>query len=197
MKTPLLILLIASLSLPATAQVVVQATSVHLQPQIGRDAMGYSECGVRAIVLDLKPDLVETHDFSIFLHSGVFGGMVKVGKYETSHADFLKQKPASKAVIPAPVTFWIAKESEGKAMMPIKVFPAETSGYILARTEMLQAWSTLLSVIQGERMQFATRYKNQGYDTVISFAGTMPDAELKPLMACIEGLAQRMKNDGS
>jgi hypothetical protein len=195
MKSLSLALFTALLSLPATAQVVVQASSVVLQPQIGRDAVGYTQCGVRAVVLDVKPKIVDTYDFSIMFRLGLLAGMVKAGKYETSSSDFLKQKLALNAVMPAPVTFWIAKESEGKALMPTKIIPADTPGFILAGTDMLQAWSTVIAVIQGERMQFATRYKKQGNDTVVSFAGSMPEQELQPLMACMQGLAQRMRDE--
>ena len=44
-------------------------------------------------------------------------------------------------------------------------------------------------------MQFAARYKNQGYDTVVSFSGTLREEELKPLMSCLEGLSERVKTE--
>jgi hypothetical protein len=44
----------------------------------------------------------------------------------------------------------------------------------------------------GERMQFAVRYKNQPVDTVVAFAGTLKDEERQSLMACFSGLVKRM-----
>lgn len=195
MKIPILILLAATLSSHVAAQVVVQAASAQLQPQIGRDTKGYSVCGIRAVVLDEKPTLIEAYDFSINLRADMFGGLLKAGKSTTTKSDFIKGKLASKVVIPAPVAFWIAKESDGKALMPSKVIPAETPGYILAGGELVQTWQTVLAIIHGERMQFAVRYKNQGYDTVVSFSGKLKEEELKPLTACLEGMLERLKSE--
>lgn len=65
MKNLFLLCVVSTLSLPVQAQVVLQAASAQLQPQIGRDANEYTTCGMRAVVLDLKPDLVEAYDFSL------------------------------------------------------------------------------------------------------------------------------------
>ena len=46
------------------AQIVVQAASAKLQPQIGRDDKGYSTCGIHAVVLNIEGQSVE---FMIFL----------------------------------------------------------------------------------------------------------------------------------
>ncbi|WP_305825798.1 hypothetical protein [Massilia brevitalea] len=47
-------------------------------------------------------------------------------------------------------------------------------------------------MLASERMQFTTRYKNQPYDTVISFSASLTKEEALPLMACLEGLVGRM-----
>ena len=195
MKIPIPLLLAAILSTPVAAQVVVQAASAQLQPQIGRDAKGYNVCGIRAVVLDEKPTLIEAYDFSINLRADMFGGLLKAGKSTTTRADLIKGKLASRIVMPAPVAFWIAQESDGKALMPSKVIPAETPGYILASGELVQTWQAILAIIHGERMQFAVRYKNQGYDTVVSFAGKLKEEELKPLSACLDGMLERLQSE--
>jgi len=193
MKKIIILSLLALTSIPVGAQVVVQAANVQLQPQIGRDAKGYNVCGVRALVIDEMPTLLEVYDFSINLRSDMFGGLLKAGKSTTIKADFIKGKLTSKTVIPAPISFWISRESDGKALMATKVIPSDTQGFILTGGELVQTWQTVLAIIQGERMQFAVRYKNQGYDTVMSFSGKLKEEELKPLFACLDGILERLQ----
>lgn len=100
-----------------------------------------------------------------------------------------------KVVLPGPTNFWIAKESEGKALIPIKTLAAELPGYILGLTDFVGTWSAVMALLGGERMQFATRYKNQPYDTVVSFSGLLSAEEAKPLMACLDGLINRMQEE--
>lgn len=195
MKKPLLMWLVSTLSLPVQAQVVVQAASAQLQPQIGRDTNGYTTCGIRAIVLDLKPDVVEAYDFSLNLRLGMTAGAIKAGKLQTPAAKFKRGQFEQKVVLPGPANFWIAKESEGKALIPTKIFAADSPGYILGFADFVGTWSAVVALLGGERMQFATRYKNQPYDTVVSFSGALSSEEAKPLMACLEGLVDRMQEE--
>ena len=183
------------LSAQANAQPVVQAAHAQLQPQIGRDAKGYSLCGMRAVVLDVMPSSVEAYDFSINLRAGMFDGLLKAGKSTISKPDFLKGKQSQKTVVPGPVNFWIAKETEGKALTPTKIIPADTAGFVLGAGDFVQSWETVLAMLQGDRMQFAVRYKDQGYDTVISFSGALKEEESKPLLACLDGMAERLQRE--
>lgn len=185
--------LVLILSQPASAQTVVQAVSATLQPQIGRDDKGYSTCGVHAVILDVQGSLVDVYDFSLNIYADSFHGLIKAGKMQTSTKDMLANKAAPKALTPAPITFWISRESDGKALRPQKVIAAETPGYILAGAEIAQSYDMLLAVITGERMQFAMRYKNQNRDTVVSFGTAMPEVEFKPLMACLEGVTDQLR----
>lgn len=177
----------------AQGQSVVQATSVKLQPQIGRDEIGYSTCGVHAVVLDVQSSIVDVYDFSLNIQSNLFSGLMKAGKMQVSMKDMLANKMPTKAILPAPVTFWISKESDGVALRPQKVIAAETPGYILAGADLAKTYEILLAIVTGERIQFATRYQNQGLDTVVSFGAAMPEAELGPLMACVTGVTARFK----
>lgn len=179
------------MSIPAQAQMVVQAYSAQLQPQIGRDAEGYTTCGIRAVVLDMTPTLVDAYDFSINLYLGLVG-MAKAGKAQTSIVRFLNGKKDIKPIRPSPVNFWIANESDGKALTPFKIIASESPGYILAGVDFIQASHKILAIAHGERMQFATRYKNQHIDTVVSFAGKLTEEEFNPLLACLAGLGERM-----
>lgn len=193
MKTFISFILAAAVSVPATAQVVVQAASAHLQPQIGRDSKGYNVCGIRAVVLDEKPSSVEAYDFSVNIRAELFGGLIKAGKSTIPKKDFLNGKMTSKVVIPGPVSFWISKESDGNALIPPKFIPGETPGFILGGGELTAAWRLVLAIMHGERIQFAVRYKNQGFDTVMSFSGKLKDEELMPLSACLDGLLARLQ----
>ena len=177
----------------ASAQMVVQASSAILQPQIGRDQTGFHTCGVRAIVTDSKPGLVDVHDFTLAIRADMPGGLIKAGKSSTSNASLAKGTPSMKAVQPAPVRFWIATESEGKALFPLQVIPAETPGYILESVDLGQTLSEILAISSGKRMQFANRYKNEAVETVIAFAVEMPEAERQPLLTCLDGVIARLK----
>lgn len=127
----------------------------------------------------------------------MFGGLLKAGKSIARNAEIMKGKLPAKAVTPAPVSFWTAKEFDGKALMPGKLIPADTPGYILAPGDLPHSRKTILAMMHGERMQFAVRYRNQDYDTVVSFAGTLTDDELRPLTACLDGLLERFKNEAA
>lgn len=177
----------------ASAQIVVQASSAILQPQIGRDQTGFSSCGVRAIVTDSKPGFVDVHDFTLAIRADMPGGLIKAGKSSTSNISLAKGMPKTKAVQPAPVRFWIARESQGKALFPLQVIPADTPGYILESVELGQTLSEILAVSGGQRMQFANRYKNEPVDTVIAFSVELPDAERQPLLTCLDGVIERLK----
>jgi len=194
MKNLVVLTLCGALNMPAHAQPVVQATAAQLQPQISRDADGYIACGIRAIVLDTQPTVVEAYDFSLYLRAGIPAGTIKAGKHQTPSAKLSKGQFAQKVVMPGPENFWIAKELEGKALIPFKVFVGDTPGYILGLANLAGTHAAIASMMAGERMQFAIRYKNQPYDTVVSFAAELSINELKPLASCIDGLVARMKS---
>jgi hypothetical protein len=177
---------------PVHSQVVVQAQIVTLQPQIGRDDTGFVSCGVRAIVMDSKIEFVEMHDFSLIVRADLFFGMLKSGKRRISKAEMLKGKFPTKAVMPAPVKFWISKENEGKPISPLKIMQSYDPGYILESADLVGTFAGIVAIIQGERMQFATRYKNESFDTVISFSAKMPEEEFVPLVTCLKGVTDRL-----
>lgn len=197
MRAVLLAFILATWTFQADAQVVVQAIHTALQPQIGRDADGFKVCGIRAVILDKKPMVVDAYDFSINIRADMFAGLIKAGKSTTLLTDFNRGTSSSKVVLPAPTSVWIVGELDGKPLLPTKIIPAETPGFILAGADLVQTWKVILAMMQGERMQFAVRYKDQDVDTVVSFSGSLKDEELKPLFACLEGLQARMQNEAS
>lgn len=189
------VLLLWLTSHPTLAQTVVQANSAKLQPQIGRDEKGYSICGIHAVVLDVQGKHVDIYDFSINIHANMYVALIKAGKMQTSTKEMLAGRVPSDAIQPAPTNFWITKEVESEALRLQKIIPGDTPGYILAGAELVKAYDILLGMANGERMQFATRYRNQRLDTVISFGTALLEAEVKPLMTCLTGLTERLKNE--
>jgi hypothetical protein len=181
---------------PSLAQMVIQADSANLQPQILRDDVGYKSCGVRAVVVAQgERNFIDAYDFSMNIRDKLRVGLLKAGKTRVTKSQILSGKTSTDAITPAPVKFWITKESEGKAVMPQKIIPADTKGYILEGADLVQTMEVIMATINGERMQFAVRYKNEPLDVVVSFAATMPDHEKKPLMACFNGIIERMTAD--
>jgi hypothetical protein len=181
---------------PSIAQMVIQADSARLQPQIHRDDAGYKSCGVRVIVVAPgERNYTDAYDFSMNVWATLHAGVLKAGKTRATKSEILSGKASMKAITPAPVKFWIAKESEGKALMPLKIIAAETKGYILEGADLVQTMDAIMATITGERMQFAVRYKNEPLDVVVSFAATMPEHESQPLMACFNGIIERMTAD--
>jgi hypothetical protein len=178
-------------SLPAFAQPVIPAAMTQLQPQISRDSQGFSACGIRAIVLDTNTEVVDAHDFSLLIRADILMGTLKSGKSRVSKAGMLRGEPG-KVVIPAPVKFWIARESEGNGVVPVKTMPANSPGYILEIAELAKTYEAILAIIDGERMQFATRYKNESVENVITFSAKLPPEDLKPLMACLDSVVQQI-----
>lgn len=177
---------------PSFSQIVIQAESATLQPQVHRDEVGYKACGVRAMVITQgELNYIDAYDFSLNLWANLHSGLLKAGKTRATKSEILSGKIPTGAVIPGPIKFWIAKENEGNAVMPQKIIPAEDKGFILAGADLVQTMEAIFAIIEGERMQFAARYKNQPIDVVVSFSAKMPEHELKPLLACLGGLAQR------
>lgn len=176
---------------PAFAQMVIQAESVSLQPQIGRDETGFSTCGIRAVVIAKSGQDYDLYDFSLNIRAEVLYGAMKAGKSRISVQAVQQGKVSTEAVLPAPVRFWISKEDEGKAIIPLKILPADTKGYILEVADLSETYKGIMAMIIGERMQFAVRYKNQPLDVVVSFSEKLPEIERAPLMRCLDTVVER------
>ena len=114
---------------------------------------------------------------------------------QTSTKEMLANKSLPIAVQPAPINFWIAKEAEGSALRLQKIIPVDTPGYILAGADLVKTYDILLGMANGERIQFATRYKSQRLDTVVSFGTALQDVEFQPLITCLNGVTDRLQNE--
>jgi len=88
-----------------------------LQPQITRDEGGYKSCGVRAVVIaEGEERFVDMYDFSMNVWAAPSIGLMKAGKSRTTKEKLQQGNANRETVMPAPVNFWIALESEGKAL---------------------------------------------------------------------------------
>jgi hypothetical protein len=177
--------------LSAAAQIVIQADSAGLQPQIGRDDIGFLSCGVRAVVTTSNAGYVDAYDFSLMVRADIPYGTLKAGKVSTPIKAALKGKYATGATTPPPTKFWLAQENEGKPISPMKIMPAENKGYILELADLADTLRGIVAMIHGQRMQFAVRYKSQPVEQVISFSAAMPENELAPLMTCLNAVVER------
>jgi hypothetical protein len=173
---------------------VLQADSAQLQPQVGRDEDGFTSCGVRGVVVVSNEEYWDAYDFSAMVRFDMPYGTLKAGKSRTLAQEAQKGKFRMQPVVPPPVKFWFAQENEGKPITPIKTMSAETKGYVLELANMVDTLRGIMSMIHGERMQFAIRYQSEPVDAVIAFSSMMPDHERIPLIKCFEGVSERMKS---
>lgn len=191
-----LFLFLSTLAGTAAAQLVIQAVSAASQPQMGRDEVGFSSCGVRAVVVTNEGEYVDAYDFSLMVRADMAYGLLKAGKTRTSMSSAKRGEYSKQPTGDRPVRFWIAQESEGKAIAPKTIMPAETKGYILELAELLPTLTGIAAIISGERMQFAIRYEEQEFDTVISFSAAMDENERAPLWKCLKGVGERISSQG-
>ncbi len=181
----------------ASAQMVIQADHSVLQPQINRDTEGFKSCGMRALVSTFHSGYYQTYDLSLNIYADTLYGLMKAGKSSITKAALLAgTKKPIQTHLPAPVKFWIGKESEGKGFYPTKFIPAQNKGFVLGGGDFIIALETITAMMQGERIQFAIRYPNEPGDVVIAFSPSMPEHEIKPLLACVSGVIQRIKAAG-
>jgi hypothetical protein len=122
---------------------VIQADMAKLQPQISRDEGGYKSCDVRVVVIaDGEERFVDMYDFSMHVWVAPTIALMKGGKSRTTKDKLQQGNTDRETVMPAPVNFWIALQSEGKALMPEKIIPPDTKGYILAGADLIQTLDT-------------------------------------------------------
>lgn len=145
------------------------------------------------MVVVSNSDYWEAYDFSAMVRFDIPFGTLKAGKARISAKEALKGRFKMQVVTPPPVKFWFVQENEGRPVAPINTMPADTKGYILEIAPIGDTLRGILSIINGERMQFSIRYKSEPLDKVISFSGDMPDYERNPLMKCIEEVGNRMR----
>jgi hypothetical protein len=195
MKRLLFASLVASvISTNTSAASVVQASAAGVRPQISRDVNGFSECGVRVMVLyDTRSD-TDYYDFTLTLVAEHARGISKIRKYHVPKAagkgDF--EQYAVKAV---PAGFWIVNEDEGKLPVQLIKAPGESAGSYIAAYDLMSATKLVLDIVGGERMQLAVQYRGQADDDVVAFTAKISEQDLQSFTACIKGMRPHI--DGS
>lgn len=179
----------------ALSQTLTSASTTNLQAQIGRDAEGFSSCGIRVNAVTSDGDKLNAYDFSLVVYRGRFQGVVKAGKYISSAKEALAGRFPKSAALPAAKLFWIAQETDSKPFMPIKYIPAEDKGFILGIGDLVDAWKAILAISNGEKMQFSLRYPTERYDHVVGFSSQLPTNELTSLTACLDSLYAKLEEN--
>jgi hypothetical protein len=186
-------MLAAAASAPATADVVTQASIAALQPQISRDAEGFSECGVRAFIASPAGQLDEYYDFTIAANVQSMKGFSKVSKY-------LMPKSAPKdnvdryLVKTQPASFWIVQKTEGKQPKQMRTMPGETPGSLLALYGFVPALDILAGITTEQRMQISVRYPNDRVNNVVVFSAKLGADDAATYQACMDGLLKRIQS---
>lgn len=191
----LFIFILASHTPLAKAQMLIPADSAHLQAQIRRDDEGFVSCGIRASVATVRDKEVEVNDFSINVDAQLFSGIIKSGKTLTPLSDISKNNYSLKTVMPQPIKFWIAKDSEGVPTQAANIRKSDTPGYMMGSSDLVKSFEIIYAIIHGEQMQFANRYGSESLDTVISFSAKLSEQELTSINACLGSLIDRMKKE--
>ena len=184
----------ALFSTSTLAQFVVEADTAVLQPQVARDAEGFSTCGIRAMVMVSAGEAIDMYDFSINVNAGLFAATTKAGKTVQSMAAVRAGKsPSPIASAPGPTNFWFAKELKGKPVTMLKTMPSDSEGYLLGIAPLVSAFEILTTLIHGERIHFAIRYAIEPSDRVVAFSEKLSAQEKTLMDSCILELIERMK----
>ena len=120
-----------------------------------------------------------TYDFSLNIYPNLHYGLLKTGKTRTTKTAMLKEKKRPETYLPAPVKFWIAGESESKALAMQKVIAAESKGFVLENGDIILFLESIYALANGEKMQFVVRYPNEKLDVVVGFSGALKEHKRK------------------
>lgn len=183
----------AIMPVPGAAQIVVNADMTSLQPTVMRDERGFKSCGVRVVsVVGASGNESEAYDFSVNIYPDSVTGMIKAGKYTRLAINKAKQQGALKAVLPPPISFWVARADQAKPVTPKLIVPAESLGFILGGTEFGPTLEAMVDIANGARMQFVTHYRAEKIERVISFSSKMAPEDLNAFNACLAGMHSRL-----
>jgi hypothetical protein len=188
-----LFLVAALATAQASAQTVVNADNVGLQPLISRDAGGFKSCGVRVAAMVASGSKVESYDFSVNVQIEPLGSLLKAGKHSVTLRP--GQTPSFTSIVarPAPVGFWIATADQPVPLTMTHAMPSDTPGFVMGVGDFTEGAKVLLRAVNGEQMQFVVRYKNDpAVERIVSFAQTMGEPDISTMNSCLQGLMVRM-----
>lgn len=179
----------------AYSQAVIAADNASLQPLIVRGDAGFSSCGVRGVVLVKLVKKYYLYDFSVSVDASSFHGFMKAGKSVLTAEQIAKLDINNKVHKERPKYFWIAEETSGDGLRPLKVMSAENEGFILQLADVAKSTEAMFSIATGKRMNFAVRYPSERLDYVVSFEAELSEREKQLLFACMDGIVASVKSN--
>lgn len=187
-------ILIATLFLvfDATAQTVVSADSVELQPLVSRDAGGFKSCGVRVVAMVVASGKGQSYDFSINTQADPLGAILKAGKYNVQLRPGQSPNFSYAVSLPAPTGFWAAAADQAVPLTLTKLTASENKGFVIGTGDFIAAVKLIFAITDGHQMQFVVQYKSESYERVITFSKQMEATNLAALHSCMEGVQKRL-----
>jgi hypothetical protein len=199
MKRIFLIPLLAALvGVPAVAQTVHKVGKANIQLVVTRDEAGFRECGVRFVVFDQKPNVTDFYDLRLIaLVTDVNeGGFIEGGVMGLTNAQMVSMQSKPMPPLkpgPAPVKFWIAKNTDAVPLTPVQIIP-DKDGLpgLMAVTKFEPMTTQLVNIAKGSTMQFSLQYPNQE-ERVVEMEAALEKKDADVLYACFSGLSKRME----
>ncbi len=174
------------------AQALVQGNVLSRQPKIERDGNGFVACGLSTVITVNREEWVEVHHLSLLVNGESMLGLFDAAKTNVSQSNARNGKYVGDMVKPTPMRFWIAKETDSKALIPIEIVKSGTPGHITGKLDFSRSFGLLAAMMHGERVQFVLGYEDQSIDEVISFSERLPRPEASALAACLNGVRDRV-----
>lgn len=185
---------VLAVSFSAFGQQVIKIDSASSQAQVRRDDQGFSSCGVRVVAIKTAGEATFVYDFSMMFYVNGASGFAKFGTGQVSTEAMMRGSTQLEPVMPAPVSFWIARADQAKAVRPVKYLQGEDQGYTLAVTDGPDTLRAIDDIANGKTMQFNIRYKEERFDVVNQFSAQLSSDETVSYRACLAGIVERLKS---
>jgi hypothetical protein len=183
----------AMVALTASAQSVHKIDKTKTQVMVARNAEGFKHCGIRFIFAESTSQRTDLYDMQmVAIAEDVAGGMITGSRSSMSNDELLelKGKPPIKPS-PSPEHFWIAKSTDVKPLVPLKILPdKEGLGMLFALTHFDPTVLQILNMAEGSAMQVMLQYPN-GPERVVELIAPLARGDMETLKACLKDLTKR------
>lgn len=180
----------------AQANPVRPVDKVKTQVMVARSAVGFKECGIRFIYSEDKGNETTFYDLQIVaVADTATGGMITGtrAKMTTEQLMGLRGAPPTTPG-PSPVQFWIAKNTDAKPLVPIKIVDdKEEKGYLVAFTRFEPTVQQIRNMAQGSPMHIMLQYPDEP-ERVVEVTAPLEHNDMQTLSACLQDM---MKRSGS
>lgn len=183
--------LIAALgaALPPTDLVagqVARALTAKSELVVDRENGRFSRCGIRVLGVVHVNRQYET--FLISIMSFADAGVVRFGKWASTEKEFKDGNTgAARAVVPAPISFYLAEETAMSGLSPENVFERQSNGFSDALVG-AEINTVLRRLASGEQMHLSLDYEADEQKPIFSFSAGLQANEQRVLSACINGI---------